>query len=88
MIFFKIDRPSLKDWAPQIVIVLDLQGGRLRIVDNGGGLNPQQVRARAGARARVTGSGSGSGFGSGLGGSGNPNHVGPPHPNLQPEPGP
>ena len=62
MIFFKIDRPSLQGWAPQIVIVLDLQGGddddlrrgRLRIVDNGGGLNPQQVRARAraGARAR------------------------------------
>ena len=37
MIFFKIDRPSLQGWAPQIVIVLDLQGGRLRIVDNGGG---------------------------------------------------
>ena len=65
MIFFKIDRPSLQEWAPQIVIVLDLQRGRLRIVDNGGGLNPQQVRARAraGARARFTGSGSGSGRG-------------------------
>ena len=46
MIFFKIDWPSLQWWAPQIVIVLDLQGGRLRIVDNGGGLNPQQVRVR------------------------------------------
>lgn len=82
MIFFKIDRPSLQEWAPQLIIVLDLQGGRLRIVDNGGGLNPQQVRARAvaGARARVTGSGRGSGFGSGLGGRGNPNHVGPPSP--------
>ena len=63
MIFFKIDRPSLQGWAPQIVIVLDLQGGRLRIVDNGGGLNPQQVRARVGAGARVTGYGFGSGLG-------------------------
>ena len=86
MIFFKIDWPSLQWWAPQIVIVLDLQGGRLRIVDNGGGLNPQQVRARARARARVTGSGSGWGSGSGRGwgvaATLTPYHVGPPHPNL------
>jgi len=56
VIFFKIDRPSLQGWAPQIVIVLDLQGGRLRIVDNGGGLNPQQVRiaVRVGVVARMS----------------------------------
>ena len=58
MIFFLIDQPNLLDvvgWAPQIVIIIDLERGRLRIVDNGAGLNPQQVRVtvRVGAGVKV-----------------------------------
>jgi hypothetical protein len=65
LIFFLIDRPNLSDegWTPQIVIIIDLDcdlhRGRLRIVDNGGGLNPQQMKEWAECgnstnRSRVT----------------------------------